>query len=356
MTSPRLYWDWGTAYDLFVSLAVLHEPASFGVRRAWAAGVRARLPAKERETLEQSQKVVRVPFHWIYALPQPKDSTTALWSLQQLPPAERLPTLSLAPKYPEEAAGILQDVVERGRWAETDREALLAAISCESYAKAERELLPETLATVLNWWAHAEESGERYLQALRAYQEVFFAEEERRIRPALQTAWSRGRELAERLAFSDLLEELSQGIRMDDWSGASELVLAPAYWSTPLMYFGQVGVERDIRLFGARPPDASLVPGEMVPDALVRSLKALSDPTRLRILHYLTGEPLAPAQLARRLRLRAPTVVHHLKALRLAGLVQVSMDSHKEAKRYAARPEAIKAACDALEAFLATDE
>jgi hypothetical protein len=38
MTLPQQYWDWGTAYDLFVSLVVLHNPAEFGVggRRAGA--------------------------------------------------------------------------------------------------------------------------------------------------------------------------------------------------------------------------------------------------------------------------------------------------------------------------------
>ena len=122
------------------------------------------------------------------------------------------------------------------------------------------------------------------------------------------------------------------------------------------MYFGQVSDGRDIRLFGARPHDASLVPGELVPDALVRTLKALSDPTRLRILHYLSGEPLSPSQLARRLRLRTPTVIHHLKTLRLAGLVQVNMDSKKESRRYATRPEAVQAACDTLEHFLSRGE
>ena len=39
-----LIWQTGTAYDLFASLQVLHRPQEFGLRRAWAAGVRARLP------------------------------------------------------------------------------------------------------------------------------------------------------------------------------------------------------------------------------------------------------------------------------------------------------------------------
>ncbi len=118
------------------------------------------------------------------------------------------------------------------------------------------------------------------------------------------------------------------------------------------MYFGMVSAEREILLFGARPPEDSLVPGELVPDALLRSLKALSDPTRLRILHYLTLEPRTPAQLARQLRLRAPTVIHHLKALRLAGLVQLRLGEDKQDRGYAARPEMVKAACESLSDFL----
>ena len=80
--------------------------------------------------------------------------------------------------------------------------------------------------------------------------------------------------------------------------------------------------------------------------------KALADPTRLRIMHYLANETLSPADLARRLRLRAPTVTHHLKTLRLAGLVRVTMGKEKDARQYAARLEAVTAACDALQDFL----
>lgn len=95
----------------------------------------------------------------------------------------------------------------------------------------------------------------------------------------------------------------------------------------------------------------SLVPGEVVPDALHLSLKALADPTRLRILRYLIAQPLTPAQLSRRLRLRVPTVVHHLHALRLAGLIHVTLEAGGE-RRYAARPGAVAANYEALATFL----
>ena len=348
MTTPRLLWDIGTAYDFFMSLVVLHKPADVGVRGAWTAGVRARIPEEERNILEQSLSVGYVPLHWIHTLPDPKDAITVLWALGNIPPAERLPALALGPDVPERAVAVLHDVASRQAWEEKDREALRAARACEE------EPPPSTkkLESVLKWWARADEYGERYLQALRVYHEVFFAEEERRIRPALESALARAQGLAEVLAFPDLLEELSQGLRLAEPPDVVERVLVPSYWSTPLVLMGRVSRDRAIWLFGARPPDASLVPGETVPDAMLRALKALSDPTRLRIMRYLSDEPLTPAELARRLRLRAPTLTHHLRALRLAGLVQLTLGEGKRDRLYAARPEAITNTCELLEGFM----
>jgi DNA-binding transcriptional ArsR family regulator len=353
MTSPQLFWDWGTAYDLFLSLQVLHNPASFGVRGAWAAGVRARLTATDRETLEQAQLVDCIPLSWIHSLPEPKGAASALWSLERVPPIQRLSTLFQAPGTQlEGVSGILGEVATRGKWTEEEREALRTDFQREYGHKGEEPPSPKELAEILDLWARAEEFGDRYLEALRAYHEAFFAEEERRIRPHLQEALSRARELAAQLTLPDLLEELSQGLRFEEWPTAPELVLVPSYWIAPLTYFGKLSEQRDALVFGARSPGVSLVPGEVVPDALLRVLKALSDPTRLRILHYLSEEPLTPSQLARRLRLRAPTVVHHLKTLRLAGLVQLTLANGKEKRRYAARSEAVKAAWDSLQGFL----
>lgn len=350
MDTSQIHWDWGTAYDMFVSLWVLHEPAEFGVRGAWAAGVRARLPGPEREILEQGLALFHLPFHWIHSLPAPKDSTAVLWALGQIPAVERLPALALSPSYPSsEVVQVLQDVAARGAWNEDDRESLRAATCCHDDKKKPSD---EKLDNALNWWSRAEEFGERYLEALRIYQEVFFAEEEKRIESALESALAQAQKLAQTLPLDDLLEELSQGIRFDDLPESADLTLAPCYWSTPLVLFGETSDGHKLFLFGARPTDASLVPGELVPDSLLNVLKALSDPTRLRILHYLNNESLSPADLSRRLRLRAPTVTHHLKTLRLAGLVQVTLGESKDQKNYAIRQGAVTAACDALKSFL----
>ena len=109
-----------------------------------------------------------------------------------------------------------------------------------------------------------------------------------------------------------------------------------------------------IFVYGARPSDASLVPGEVVPDALLRGLKALAEPTRLKIIRYLSQEPLSPAQLSRRLRLRPPTVVHHLEILRLAGLVRLNLEVPGE-RKYAARLEGLEDTFKNITEFLQAD-
>jgi DNA-binding transcriptional ArsR family regulator len=55
---------------------------------------------------------------------------------------------------------------------------------------------------------------------------------------------------------------------------------------------------------------------------LLLTLKALSDASRLRIVGLLASRPMAVEELAAALDLSPGTVVHHLKRLREAGLVE----------------------------------
>ena len=69
--SPTITWDFGTAYELFISLHVLHEPDYFGIRPSYAAGVRSRIPAPERKLLEEVYPLTGVPLIWLHSLPAP---------------------------------------------------------------------------------------------------------------------------------------------------------------------------------------------------------------------------------------------------------------------------------------------
>lgn len=346
MTVPRLVWDLGMGYDFFVSLYILHKPGEFGLRPSWAAGVRSRLPAEARDILEQAHTVVHFPMCWVYALPQPKDCATVLIALRQLVAEERLPVLAKSSGLPDTSLDIFEGVSARGEWGAEDLDSLREALK--------ESKLPhpaKTLEKMLSIWTDLETFGERYLSALQTYQEVFFAEEEERIKPALEASISEAQQLAEEVEFEALIENVSQGIRFEEGIDVQELVLVPSFWITPLVIFNNLDESRGLFLFGGRPDKDSLVPGAQVPDGMLRTLKTLADPTRLRILRYLSQETMSPAQLARRLRLRAPTVTHHLSSLRLAGLVYLTL-GEKKRKMYATRSEAISGTFASLDQFL----
>jgi DNA-binding transcriptional ArsR family regulator len=344
----RIEWDIGTAYDFFISLWVLHEPEHLGLRGSWAAGVRSRLPAPEREVLQRVTPLVW-PLAWVYTLPAPKDAAAALEGLRILSGTERL--LALTPNAPAAVEQSWLEVAARGSWDEADQNRMVELMQEGDWRKHPAAAVRKKAAEFLDVWADPTGTAEGLMSAYECYQEEFFAEEERRIRPALEAALARGQKLARSAKrWEVLLEELSQGVRIaKDWE-AKTLILAPSYWGTPLAQMAHFKPDKMLFLFGARPADESLIPGELVPDALHQALKALADPTRLRILRYLTDEPLTPAELARRLRLRAPTVIHHLDALRLARLVIVTLDA--DGKRYTIRPDAVAAVCDLLHQFL----
>ena len=346
-STPKLLWDTGTAYDLFMSLTVLHDPEDFGLRGAWAAGVRSRLPAPEREILQQASPFYEGAMQWVYSLPAPKDSATALKYLAELSPQDRIRTLFFSSQVSDEARTVLEGVALRNQWTKTEQKTLRSALRGFKFSATK-------VNDILKLWENIADSGERYLKALKTYYDVFFAEEEIRIRPALDQAVERSQAMAEEMDIPELLEALSEGFRFGDRLKVSEIVLVPSFWITPLICDLRVSAEKMLFVFGGRPANASLVPGEVVPDALFRALKALADPTRLRILRYLTAEPLTPAQLARRLRLRPPTVVHHLRALRLAGLVYLTLEAGYKV-HYAARSEAVDAMAVSLKAFLEQD-
>ncbi len=345
---PEILWDLGTAYDFFVSILVLHDPTEFGLRSAWAAGMRQRLPSRERETLEafRDSLVVAPPLNWLYSLPAPKDGRVLLRIAKEMPPLERMYALIGLDDTDGMLRDLVQNILSRGRWDEADLDELTSFYKESGKKKPQKRLVAK-----LNAWSQGENFSDKVLLALQTYYEVFFAEEERRILPALQARLAQVQEFVRNTSFPELFEEISQGIRYSEerFQDVDKVVFAPSFWATPFLFYS---TQKPIFLFGARPDDASLVPGEMVPDVLMSSLNALSDPTRLRILRYLSAESLTPTQLATRLRLRAPTVLHHIKALRSAGLIIVIPGSKKKEVHYQTRIERLNLACEMLRKFV----
>ena len=351
MKPIQLTYDSGTAYDLFVSLWVLHHPARFGLRPSWAAGVRSRLPAELRAFLEAAQSFLPVPIAWLFGLAaEEKTAAAALQALEALNVDARLRALTIFSDTPPAVISCLEDIRRLGRWQPSQLEQISQAIHFSGAP------LPPAMAEALcAAWAQGEDWTNRYLEALHSYCQVFFDEEEQRIGPKLMASLAQAQRQATDTPLPDLLEQLSNGVKFESLQEMEEITLVACYWASPLVFYNPVTPTHLVFLFGARPEKEPIVPGEKVSPALVSSLKALADPTRLRILRYLAVEPLTPGELARRLRLRPPTVTHHLTSLRLAGLVQVILQAEGE-KRYALRREAVERCTGDLVAYLVSIE
>lgn len=343
----KLTWDIGTAYELFVSLHVLHEPELFDLRPSWAAKIRSRIPIAERIFLEEIYFFLNFPLGWLHSLPAPKNAITVIYTLQQTPPAQRGRMLLDLDKGLEPESKYLVKIAKHRSWNKTDL-ANLVPLMCKDAAGSNRD--EQALIKYLNWWVRPEDFGNLLLSSLQAYQQAFFEQEEQRVGTVLQNGLEHAQQLAERLTVSDLIAELSLGVRYEEAIG-KELILVPTFWMSPLVHLQKIGEAQKLFLFGVRPSTMSAIPGELVPDGLLITLKALADPTRLKILNYLGKEELTPSELSRRLNLRPPTVTHHLKELRLSGLVNLTLRGQE--RFYRARLEALDSLHIDLKRFLA---
>lgn len=350
IVSPQITWDMGSAYDLFISLWVIHRPDSFGLRPSWAAGVRSRLPLPLREVMEESQKFLYIPLNWIHNLPDPKNAITALDSLKALSPEHRLPALTISgSENPKTKVfyEFLMSLEGKQRLTTPIEQRIM-----DYHTSIRGRGLPKDLARVVfSAWSDRKSFGKKYYNALDAYVHNFFLEEETRITPALEQSLVEAQALSNEQDFPALIEKLSSGVRIDWSSDANRVILVPSFWTAPFIFFDSQRPFPHIIVFGKRPSGTSLVPGEQISDDLLNGLKALADPTRLRILKYLIRESCTPSELAKDLRLRPPTVIHHLNILRLAGFVQVTMTANAE-RRYAARKDGILDTARYIHSFL----
>jgi DNA-binding transcriptional ArsR family regulator len=345
---PTLSWDVGTAYEFFVSLFVIHTPENYDLRPSWAAKIRSRIPTTERTFLEETFEFIYFPLPWLlpwlYSLPQPKNAITVLYALQQIPPVRRGRVIFDLDAGNRPEAKYLLEIAERRSWNKNDLATLNPILQTYGHRSDEQSLIK-----FLNWWVRPEDFGNLLLSSLQAYYQAFFEQEEKRVGPVLELGMEHAKQLAGQLSIPNLMAELSQGVRFTEDLG-KELIIVPTYWMTPLVSLEKINNEKKMFLWGARPSTMSAIPGELVPDGLLISLKALADPTRLKILCYLNQEELTPSELSRRLNLRAPTMTHHLKELRLAGLVNLTF--HGQEKLYRARLEALDVMQGDLKGFL----
>ena len=332
----NVVWDSGTAYDFFISLFVLHNPDRFGLRPSWAAGVRSRIPAYYRQFLEETLEFLPAPLGWLNSInADSKDTKTVLESLAMIPAENRLVTLFKNQEITPEVGNTIQKIKSSQSIEQGDLDSLR-----QIFLKRILPIKPRAIQKLAQAFAASSLFGDQLLAAYESYYEVFFKEEEIRIKPIIARGLLDSQGMADTLSVPALVDELSKGVTYESMETLNTLWLVPSYWCSPLIFMIEPRTNEKLMVFGCRSEEQNLVPGEYVPDGLVIALKALSDSTRLRIASYLQEAPETPSSLAKKLRLRPPTVVHHLNIMRLAGLVQVKISKDGE-RSYSLREQAI---------------
>jgi DNA-binding transcriptional ArsR family regulator len=118
------------------------------------------------------------------------------------------------------------------------------------------------------------------------------------------------------------IERTTNGVRVVPEQRVRRVVMAPSYFGRPYNSLTKVG---DVQLICYPIADGSLGSADRLtpPNSTVRLYRALGDASRLRILKLLAERDRYLTEIANELDLSKPTILHHLAALRSAGLVTI---------------------------------
>lgn len=138
---------------------------------------------------------------------------------------------------------------------------------------------------------------------------------------------------------TEAVEVATNGIVLGPDAGFEQVVLIPSYHGRPA---NRLIATKQIALFFYAYDE----PGSDLP--LLRTLRALPDESRIRILRFIRTEEHSFMEIARHTGLALSTVHHHLVTLRAAGLVRVH-DAHprpaasgQSTARYSFRPAVLE--------------
>ncbi|MFQ5947793.1 MAG: ArsR/SmtB family transcription factor [Acidimicrobiia bacterium] len=144
-----------------------------------------------------------------------------------------------------------------------------------------------------------------------------------------------------------LVEVATSGITFAGRPNVAGVVLIPSVVVRPWVAALEHG---NLRIFGYSVADEQLsADPDAPPSWLVQMFKALGDERRLRILGLLAESSGNLTELAERMNLSKSTVHHHLRILRAAGLVRVTIGADKE---YSLRADAVPEASGLLDTYL----
>ena len=172
------------------------------------------------------------------------------------------------------------------------------------------------------------------------------------VRPVLERDADSTRAMARTMSPASLVEKATNGITFEMQPQVSGILLIPSVVIRPWVVISEHG---PLRVFCYSVADEALEGDLDAPPAyMVEVFKALGDERRLRILGVLAEGELGLRELAARVDLAKSTAHHHLRVLRSAGLVRITVG--EDDKRYGLRRDSVPEVSRLLDGFLTRRE
>ncbi|MFT4415609.1 ArsR/SmtB family transcription factor [Fredinandcohnia humi] len=132
----------------------------------------------------------------------------------------------------------------------------------------------------------------------------------------------------------DLIEELTNGIRIIPTQQTSLAVLVPSHHLTPLNFVSDLNNVIFITYAFDLPRDGNMIPQVK----LSRMTRALGDEKRLQVLKLLAQKSYNLTELSKEIKISKSNLHYHLTLLRIAGLLRTVKDFSAKYERYEIRP------------------
>lgn len=332
--------DPSPAYELLFELFALDNPddsAEYAGGQEWLDEIRGRMPAEflsDLADLKTGGEIWLVLLGLVYDTPAPKTVEAFLEHLRSLDP-ERLRAHLLGNAWFTKESKIDRNVIE----AAADGNAEAYSAICEA---------ADDCASGPGWSnllaLPADQAKTTIIDLLERYAEKGF---EPTVSKLLDKDARAKRALAASLTPDELVERATKGITFTHTDGVDAVILIPSVVIRPFVVITDHGRNR---MFGYPVSEEYLTGDDDAPPSwLVDFYKAVGDEKRLRILTVLAQGDTTLGSLVERLELSKSTVHHHLRLLRAAGLVRVTIG---EEHVYRLRTGAIPQAGPLLETYL----
>ncbi|WP_168188770.1 ArsR/SmtB family transcription factor [Thermoflavimicrobium daqui] len=178
---------------------------------------------------------------------------------------------------------------------------------------------------------------DRTLYLLTEWNEHYFRYVDADIFGHLQTDFKKRQQQLQAINPIDLIEDATNGIRIEPTDQLQEVILIPQYHCSPATVFDYF---RGMATCLYPCEEASTRKDQEV-ENLLDQLQCLADGTRLHMLKFLAEKPRTLIEIHQHLNMAKSTIHHHITILRRSGLIRSHFFDHTTPSYYSLRQSAI---------------